>query len=755
MKSPRLKTVLKGASAIGLVAVMTSLASAPALAQNAPDRVAQKTNDPRDHVRAANCVQSAHEGQARAAERVGAFTAYSCATQESDPDRAEDEVAEAFGTGTQPGGSNAGGNGGEGGGDNGGGDNGGGDNGGGDNGGGDEPVVSAPSSLIYLSLGEGPTDEGGIPALDSLAKITLGTEDPENAQGPALVDLRVGDGLIDDGAGGPGNLQITVLDAINGDGTDEGLTGTALDGVLGINADTPPGGVTPPENIDGLAEVNLGTDPDPEGFNAIQVNAFNDEIADIGHVTVADGWFDEGDATLPDGDLGSELVGIDLGEDPTGNENDNTAQVTLDNAGFAALGDALGINRVNVIDPVIGPDGPSQTNLATIDGNPDGGLAPLVDLFRPADMTDPGDGDGEEPPTQPEPVTGPASLLRVGVADAPAGESGIPDFDSLASVTIGSPGSEEAANQPAIVELGVGDGLLVGPEQSAQSLNITLLDALNGDGDSTGFTGTPLDGVLNVEGDVPTDQRGPIIDGLAEANLGSDPDPDGFNAVQVDAFDDTLVPLGHVTVADGWFDEGDSTLPDGDLGSELVGVDLSGDPTINENDNTAQVTLDNENLLRLTQPLGVDSANVLNPEYGDQRTVAELDGNPDGALAPVVDIFRPDALPEPDPEPDTTPDTGGDTGGDTASPSADMASSASSLSALPGAENLPETATLVSALPEGLRNITAIQGQGRTGTVSSDMANGGGEGRSAGGVVGTATGLVNDTLSTALGILGR
>lgn len=129
MKSPRLKTVLKGASAIGLVAVMTSLASAPSLAQNAPDRVAQKSNDPRDHVRAANCVQSAHEGQSRAAERVGAFAAYSCATQESDPDRAEDEVAEAFGSGTVPTGDSASGSGG--GGEGGGGEGGGGEGGGG------------------------------------------------------------------------------------------------------------------------------------------------------------------------------------------------------------------------------------------------------------------------------------------------------------------------------------------------------------------------------------------------------------------------------------------------------------------------------------------------------------------------------------------------------------------------------------------------------------------------------------------------
>ncbi len=56
--------------------------------------------------------------------------------------------------------------------------------------------------------------------IDSLLQVNVGTADRvgPNAEGPALIEVNVLDGLLVGDNNGPGALQVTVLDAINGDG---------------------------------------------------------------------------------------------------------------------------------------------------------------------------------------------------------------------------------------------------------------------------------------------------------------------------------------------------------------------------------------------------------------------------------------------------------------------------------------------------------------------------------------------------------
>ncbi len=635
MARTSLKRLLLGATTLGF----SLSASVAAIAADATD---QKINDPRDHSPAVNCVQSTHSGQKRYAEELGTLAAFGCATQDNDPDRAEDESTVIL-SATET----------DNGGDDGGGDDGGGDDGGGDDGGGDTTTQS--SSLVYGGVVNIPTDEEGSPAIDevdSLASVTIGTTDPDNADRPAVVDLRIADGLVDNGSGEAGALDVTVLDAINGDGTGEGATGTELDGVLKIGAENAPGGATPPENIDGIAEVNLGTDPDPAGFNAVQVDTFNDEIAEIGHVTVGDGLFDE-NLALQDGDLGTELIGIDLGGDPTFNENDNVAQVTLDNPAFDDLGEALGIDYVDVVNPPIEGEEPGLNTLIDIGGNPDGALAPLVGVFQPDEGGEPGD----------PPVILSSSLVFAGVADLPTDEEGNPDpmaLDSIASVTLGTADPETHPGRPSLVDVRVGDGLIDGGEGQEGYLGLTVLDVVNGD--EQGATGTPLDGVLGIAAETPPAGVTPPehMDGIAEVNLGTDPDMDGFNPVQANVINDETAAIGHVTVGDGVFDE-NLALQDGDVGSELIGIDLGEDPNFNENDNVAQVTLDNENFATLGDALGIRAIDVVTPpaEGADPGLVnlLEIDGPAEGGLAPLVDLFRPVEVVPDDGEEPTGPST--------------------------------------------------------------------------------------------------
>ncbi|MGB1087358.1 MAG: hypothetical protein ACPG06_03220, partial [Alphaproteobacteria bacterium] len=117
----------------------------------------------------------------------------------------------------------------------------------------------------------------------------------------------------------------------------------------------------------------------------------------------------------------------------------------------------------------------------------------VADAGKGIDFTDGGDNNSD----------GPSSLVGLGAltAGGAALSGGDPsEIDSLLSVSAGDPGDDEVANRPALVELTVGDNFLFGDEGAADPINVTVLDAINGDGTSVpegGTSGTPLDALLD------------------------------------------------------------------------------------------------------------------------------------------------------------------------------------------------------------------------------------------------------------------
>lgn len=296
-------------------------------------------------------------------------------------------------------------------------------------------------------------------------------------------------------------------------------------------------------------------------------------------------------------------------------------------------------------------------------------------LASPSDEFSAGCGNGVnvadiDPDTEPRPPVGdsggPSSLIGLGAISAggaalTGGDTS--EIDSVLSLSVGDPGDDAAANRTSLVEVTLGDNFLFGEDGQSDPINITLLDAINGDGSSApegGTSGTPLDALLdpvnNGTGEPgllsldlsgrPTSPADPNFDGLVEANVGDDEDPAGFNLVQVDALDDELTGgVAQISVGDGVLDEGPGTIADGDLGDNLIGVTLGPDPTGNENDNLVQATLDNAGFADLGTALGISSIEVLNPtelQNGtmEPATLAEINGDESGALAPLAEQFQ-------------------------------------------------------------------------------------------------------------------
>lgn len=223
-----------------------------------------------------------------------------------------------------------------------------------------------PGSLFGGSTANNPSGQ----PVDSLLQVNVGTADRvgPNAEGPALIEVNLLDGLLVGENNGPGALQVTVLDAINGDGSLLDTTSTPLDilgGLLALGTDPAPAGLADVENFDGLVELNLGLDPDgTAGFNAIQGNLVGEDLA-IGHLTVGDG-LDDGFDTV---------AAVQIGADPEGGENPSAATLVVDNPALVSLLNGLGINRVTVLDGADG-GGSGLGAVANIEG-------PLGQLLSP------------------------------------------------------------------------------------------------------------------------------------------------------------------------------------------------------------------------------------------------------------------------------------------------------------------------------------------------------------------------------------
>lgn len=212
------------------------------------------------------------------------------------------------------------------------------------------PGEGAPASgsLVAVGVGDGLSNAMSDPtSLDSLADVVVGT-DPENGNKDNVAQVTALGGVTNGG-----NLGIAVLEVINGDTEDP------LGQVLLIDADNPPAPGSVP-SIDGIAEINVGDDPDGQTFNVIQVDVVDDNFlpdgsASLANVSVGDG--------LDDG-FGS-LVGISIAENNNG-ENDDLANIALGEA-FDPLAEPLspltsGVNDLGLalgagLAPVLGPLG--------------------------------------------------------------------------------------------------------------------------------------------------------------------------------------------------------------------------------------------------------------------------------------------------------------------------------------------------------------------------------------------------------------
>jgi len=256
---------------------------------------------------------------------------------------------------------------------NGGGDNGGGGGGGGGGAGSAQSVLSV-GALNPGSLFGGSTDNQADPnaEVDSLLQVNVGTPDRSSpdAEGPALIEANLFDGLLTGENGEPGALQVTVLDAINGDGQLLDTTSVgpldALGGVLALGLEPGLSGFEDPENIDGLAEVNLGgNDPDgPLGFNAIQVSGPEDETGPLANAYIADGIDDGFDS----------VVDVYAGDDPYSGENSGVVGAVVDQPQLVELLNTIGVERVTVLD---GSDTGGATPLGDV-AYVEGGLGELL-----------------------------------------------------------------------------------------------------------------------------------------------------------------------------------------------------------------------------------------------------------------------------------------------------------------------------------------------------------------------------------------
>ena len=241
------------------------------------------------------------------------------------------------------------------------------------NGGNAQSVLSV-GALAPGSLFGGPTTNQSDPnaEIDSLLQVNVGTADRSSpdAEGPALIEANVLDGVLTGDGNTPGALQVTVLDAINGDGTliDVADAGPldALGGVLALGLDPLPSGFEDPGGIDGLGEINLGgEDPDgPLGFNAIQVNGVDDGLGPLANVYVADG-IDEGF---------DNAIDVYAGTDPNAGENSSVAGVVVDQPELASLLNTIGVERATVLD---GSDAGAGTPLGEV-AYVEGGLGELL-----------------------------------------------------------------------------------------------------------------------------------------------------------------------------------------------------------------------------------------------------------------------------------------------------------------------------------------------------------------------------------------
>ena len=227
----------------------------------------------------------------------------------------------------------------------------------------------APGSLFGGSTTNQPASGQEI---DSLLQVNVGTADrtSPDAEGPALIEANVFDGLLTGDNGEPGALQVTVLDAINGDGTLLDTTSVgpldALGGLLALGLEPGTSGFTDPEGLDGLAEINLGgTDPDgPLGYNPIQINGVDDGLGPLANVYVADGMDDGYDS----------IVDVYAGDDPYAGENSSVVGAVVDQPELASLLNTLGIERVTVLD---GSDTGGATPLGDV-AYVEGGLGELL-----------------------------------------------------------------------------------------------------------------------------------------------------------------------------------------------------------------------------------------------------------------------------------------------------------------------------------------------------------------------------------------
>jgi len=225
--------------------------------------------------------------------------------------------------------------------------------------------VLNPGALFGGSTANNPNGQ----PIDSLLQVNVGTADRvgANAEGPALIEVNLLDGLLVGEDNGPGALQVTVLDGINGDGQLLDTVATPLDilgGLLALGTDPAPAGLADVENFDGLLELNLGMDPDGSGgFNAIQGNLVGEDLP-LAHLTVGDG-LDDGFDTV---------AAVQIGADPERGENASVATLVVDNPAVASLLNGLGVDRVTVLD---GPDGASGLGaLVNVEG-------PLGQLLSP------------------------------------------------------------------------------------------------------------------------------------------------------------------------------------------------------------------------------------------------------------------------------------------------------------------------------------------------------------------------------------
>ncbi|MGB0920608.1 MAG: hypothetical protein ACPG1C_04715 [Alphaproteobacteria bacterium] len=207
----------------------------------------------------------------------------------------------------------------------------------------------ASGSLIALGVGKGLTEAQNDPtSLDSLADVVVGT-DQENGNKDNVAQVTALGGVTNGGS-----LNIGVLEVINGDTEDP------LGQLLLVDADNPPAPGEVP-SVDGIAEINVGDDPDGQSFNLVQIDAFDDNFlpdgsSSLANIAVGDG-LDEG--------FGS-LLGVTIADTSNNGEHDNLVDVALGSA-FDPLAEPLapvtgGLNDLGValgegLAPILGPLG--------------------------------------------------------------------------------------------------------------------------------------------------------------------------------------------------------------------------------------------------------------------------------------------------------------------------------------------------------------------------------------------------------------